>query len=682
MKSRLLGILSLLVLVLALTACDGSSGSSSSSSSSSGAKGAVAAAPMQLAKVYGLSTDGKNVLIGITNNRGVFTANSNTSKLQFPAVVWSVGGWNVNDDPADPNKEFKGTLKSVMASADSAVYLTPANSLVAAFFERSGNLSEAQQLVENLLKYEMGLRMPDPLGNPLTDLNQSEIVAKSLMHIIGAGNENNPAAMELLSVKFTAIAKKMSDGNTFTDVLKKMDDSPFSSYSGKTLCGCVEAEASAIAKEAKDSLGELGDLAELEKNAVPTNTSEYPVALNFAGLNSTEKEANTSKVFSKKFTAVVSKGNSTTFDNHEMRVNSLVNVALSYEGSSLEVGETYRIDKTIDLIFEVDLTEVTTFPYTASFTLETIEIEDLPTFSRTYTITFIGEGEFAVKEVAYDGDGLFAFATPSTADGKIAQNATAPIAADTFAADVELVNSIDLSLADGNMDVRFIAPAGLAFTDLSENADIVTVRSFTQSDKTYTATLPAGSNFIAKENVEAGFKTVRIQVLDQDGETIAQTAKDIVFVPEDQKDNLTGVNLTAQTLTPAIPVGDKYVSGPIDLAGTYRTWVKEADPDNETDGITEADLPAGSEVILMSKTGNKVFYNASEELVDRIVIPVALTKDFKFTSTAINFIYNYNNANDDIKMVFMLDPENDPNNNIESSTLLKLRFEPAADPAP
>lgn len=675
MKSRLLGILSLLVLVLALTACDGSSGSSSSSSS--GAKGAVAAAPMKLAKVYGLSTDGEKVLIGTTDNSGAFAINSNAAKLQFPAVVWSVGGWNVNDAEI-PSKEFKGTLKGVMASADSAVYLTPANSLVAAFFEKSGNLSEAQQQVENLLKYEMGLKMTDPLGNPLTDLNESEIVAKSLMHLIGAGDENNQNAMEKLSAKFTTIANEMSTGKTFTEVLKTMPESPFSSYSAGTLCNCVESEKDTIIAEAKASLGDLGDVTELEKDFDITNTSSFPIALEFDGLSSTENASGTQgAVVNAEFYAVVTTADGNPKPNQTLLVSYLVNGTLS-GAEEMNAGEVYTdVPAAQKLIFKVTIPDDATFPYTASFTLETVESDDtLPTFSRTYTVTFFGEDEFAVKEVAYDGDDLFAFATPSTADGEIAEGATSPIAADTFAADVELVNSIDSALADGNMDVRFIAPAGLAFTDLSENADIVTVKSFTQSDKTYTAELPAGSNFIAKDNIEAGFKTVRIQVLDQDGETIARTTKDIVFVPEDQKDNLTGVNLTAQTLKPAVPADGKYAPASINLAGSYRTWVKEANPEATTGGITEAELPAGSKVILMSKSGDKVFGDAASP-VDRIEIPVTLTEDFKFTSTVTNFVYNYSIANDDIKMVFMLD-SSDSNNNIESPTLLKLRFAPVA----
>lgn len=673
MKSRLLGILSLLVLVLALTACDGSSGSSSSSSS--GAKGAVAAAPMQLAKVYGLSTDGENVLIGTTDNTGAFAINSNAAKLQFPAVVWSVGGWNVNDDPTDPAKEFKGTLKGVMASADSAVYLTPANSLVAAFFEKSGNLSEAQQQVESLLKNEMGLKMTDPLGNPLADLNESEIVAKSLMHLVGAGDENNGAAMELLSVKFTAVADEMSTGKTFTEVLKAMPESPFFGHTD-TLCNCVEEEMDAIVAEAKASLGDLGDLTELEKNAEVTDTSTFPIALEFDGLSSTEKAAGTPDTeVAKTFKAIVTRADGSSVATQTLHLTSIANGILNDGTADMEVGVDSDVPATQDLTFTVAIPADATFPYSASFTLETVESDKtLPTFSRTYTITFIGEGEFAVKEVVYDGDDLFAFATPSTVDGKIAKDATAPIAADTFTADVELVNSIDESFADGNMDVRFIAPAGLTFNDSSANTDTVTVESFTKSGTTYTAE-PTGYSFVAKADVKVGFKTVGIQVLDQDGETIARTSKDIVFVTEDQKDNLTGVNLTAKTLEEETPAVGKHTIANINLAGSYRTWVKEATPEATTGGITA--LPADSKVILMSKTGKDVFYNASDVLVDRIEIPVTLTEDFKFTSTVTNFVYNYSNANDDIKMVFMLD-SSDSNNNIESPTLLKLRFAPVA----
>jgi hypothetical protein len=674
-KSRLLGILSLLVLVLALTACDGSSGSSSSSSS--GAKGAVAAAPMQLAKVFGLSAEGAEVLIGTTNNRGAFTANSNTSKLQFPAVVWSVGGWNVNDDPTDASKEFKGTLKGVMASADSAVYLTPANSLVAAFFEKSGNLAEAQQQVESLLKNEMGLKMTDPLGNPLTDLNESEIVAKSLMHLIGAGDENNAASMEKFSKTISDVAEAMNTGMTFTEVLKVMPESPFFGHTD-TLCNCVEDEMDAIVAEAKASLGDLGDLTELEDNAKITDTSTYPIALEFDGLSSTEKASGTQgAVVIKTFKAVVTKADGNAVVTQTLHLTSIANGVLNDGTADMVVGVDSDVPAAQDVTFTVAIPADATFPYTASFTLETVESDDtLPTFSRTYTITFIGADEFAVKEVAYNGDKLFAFATPSTDDGKIAEGATASIAADSFKADVELVNSIDESLVDGNMDVRFIAPAGLAFNDSSENSDIVTVESFTKSGTTYTATPDAAYSFIAKDDVDAGFKTVRIQVLDQDGETIAQTAKDIVFVPEDQKKNLTRANLTEKTISNAIPAVGKLPITGISLDGSYRTWEKEADPAKTTGGLTS--IPADSKVILMSKTGDKVFVNAMNELVDRIDITVTMKDDFTFESSApFAFDYYYNNANDDIKMVFMLDPLNDPNNNIESSNVLKLRFDPA-----
>ena len=669
MKSRLLGILSLLVLVLALTACDGSSGSSSSSSSST--KGAVAAAPMKLAKVYGLSTDGEKVLIGTTDNSGAFAINSNAAKLQFPAVVWSVGGWNVNDAQT-PAKEFKGTLKGVMASADSAVYLTPANSLVAAFFEKTGNLSEAQEQVKSLLKNEMGLKMTDPLGNPLTDLNESEIVAKSLMHLIGAGDENNAASMEKFSTKISDIAEAMNTGMTFTEVLKVMPESPFFGHAD-TLCNCVDDEMDAIVAEAKASLGDLGDLTELEKNADVTDTSLFPIALEFDGLSSTEKAAGTpSAVVIKTFKAVVTKADGNPVATQTLHLISIANGVLNDGTADMEVGVDSDVPATQDLTFTVTIPADATFPYTASFTLETVESDDtLPTFSRTYTITFIGADEFAVKEVAYSGAPLFAF-NNSTADGQIAKDAIASIAADSFKADVELVNFIDESLVEGNMDVRFIAPAGLAFND--ENTDAVTVKSFTNAGKTYTATPNDALNFIAKANVDAGFKTVRIQVLDQDGETIARTAKDVVFVPEDQKDNLTRVNLEAQTKTVDTPAAvGKLVIPSITLKGSYKTWEKEADPTKTTGGITALPLPA-SKVILMSKTGNSVFYNGAD-LVDRIEIPVTLTEDFKFTSTVATFDYDYKNANDDIKMVFMLDPENDPNNNIESPTVLKLRFE-------
>lgn len=668
-KSRILGVLALLTLVFALTACNGSGGSDSSSSNGSSGGGSVAAAPLQSAKVFGLSTEGDKLLIGTTDSNGAFVANSNASKLQFPAVVWSVGGWNVNDDVTDASKEFKGTLKGVMTSATGKVYLTPANTLVAALYEKTGDLSEATSQVENLIKNEMGLKIENPLANPLSDLSESEIVSKTLMHIIGAGSESNGAAMELLSKKITDIAKEMNEGKSFTEVVKTLPASPF--YNAPTtLAECVKDEGTIIAEEAKASLGNLVTLEELKANTETKDTSAFAIALNVVvdgnKNNYTEKvAAEAGDIETRDFAAKVTMADGTEKTASTDFKLTLINGTIAGKVS----GKTYTLAPTDKLIFSVELPSDVTFPYSASFTLETVDVE--PTFSRTYIMTFITKDEFAVKSVDYKGKDLLSFNT-NTVDGNIAEGATSSITPATFTANVELVNDIEEALAAGNMDVRFVAPAGFVFSSTEGNEDTVTASSFSKAGKVYTAEHSA-VELAATAEMAAGFKTVNIQVLDKSGKQIANTSKDIVFVPEDNKNDITDATLEPKTLTITAPEDGKYAPEKISLSGSYKTWVKEADPSNKADGITK--LPDNAEVILMSKTGGKVFKKDGLE-VDRIVIAVKPEANFTFTSEVTNFDYIYNDANDDIKMVLMLDPENDTNNNIESPTLLKLRFEP------
>lgn len=669
MKSRILGVLALLVLAFALTACNGSSGSdsSSSSSSSSGSSGggSVAAAPLKSAKVFGLSTDGENILIGTTDSKGAFTANNNVSKLQFPAVVWSVGGWNVNDDVTDASKEFKGTLKGVMTSATDKVYLTPANTLVAALYEKTGDLSEATSQVESLIKNEMGLKIENPLANPLSDLNESEIVSKTLMHIIGAGSESNGAAMELLSKKITDIAEDMNEGKSFTQVVKTLPASPFFNGTG-TLEECVKAEKDAIAEEAKASLGDLGDLDELKANTETKDTSAFAIALNVVVTgnenNYTEKVvAEAGEIITREFAAKVTMADGSPKASTDFKV-SFINGTIAGKTS----GETVSLTPAEELAFSVEIPSNVAFPYSASFTLETVGSE--PTFTRTYIMTFITEDEFAVKSVDYKGKDLLSFNT-NTVDGNIAKGATSGITPATFTANVELVSDIEEELAVGNMDVRLVAPAGFIFSSTEKQE--VTTSSFSKAGKVYGADYSA-TELTTTTDVTPGFKTVSIQVLDKSGKQIAKTSKDIVFVSEDNKNDITDVTLTTKEITVNRPEVGQAAPVSISLSGSYKTWVKEADPSSDK-GIKDL---GDAEVILMSKTGNNVFKKNNGDEVDRITVNVTPKEDFTFTSEETTFNYIYNGANDDIKMVLMLDPDHDTDNNIESPTLLKLGFKP------
>lgn len=700
MKSRFLGILSLLLLTLALTACNGSSDSSSSSSSSASAGGAVASVPLVGAEVWSYNAEGVAIQIGKTlGNGSIKFYSAALSEVQFPnAIVFSKGGHSyINDSAAD----FAGTLKGVMASSTSKVYLTPANTLVAALVEEGVTLAEAKTRVRKAVNVEMGINI-DPFANPIENVTESEIVAQTILAVLGIREDAAADLDEYLE----AIAADMADDETFATAVKaNATTSPLNDteYSGKSLFTIVkDITETEIMSQVKDVLSsEDGDtyydssvIEEQEKEIEEAIEQKVPVAIAAtAGTDVPEFYAVTGGGVESVFTFEVlsnkvdSDGKPVAFTTEDAEY-PVVLVAFDGVGTLEQTGAnefTYTL--------EADGYDAADLPLDVTAVLRSAYD---PSVTKTITITLVSNTALVVENVQFDlsrGKGHYTF--DDAVDGKIVDGSSCALADSEFVAEVKLVSDVgDIS---DNVDVRFFAPTGFKF-EHGEGVDAANTDSYTVTTTTpYVDPTKHHANILAAhgvklvavlgadETIEPGRKEIGIQVLDTaNNNAVLKTASaGLVFVPAGMENDLRTATLESAegnglTITTATIAKDEiFAPAKISLAGSYKTWVKEANPENTTDGITA--LPADAKVILMSTTGADVFDDGFGTAVDRIEIPVTLTEDFSFTSDVTNFKYIYGDANDDIKMVFMLDPS-DSNNNIESSSVLKLRFEPEVAP--
>ena len=691
MKSRLLGILSLLVLVLALTACDGSSGSSSDSSSASGA---VSSVPLNKAEVWSFDANGVAIQIGTTKG-GSIKFNSALSKVKFPnAIVFSKGGESFI---GDGTTKFAGTLKGVMASSTSAVYLTPANTLVAALVEQGLPLEEAKGRVKKAVNAEMGVNI-DPFANPLDQLTKSEIVSQTIFAVLGIRED---AAGDLNECMKT-IATGMATGNSFGTAVKNVPTCPIKAPGDSMFTFVKNVMKTDIMPQVKTVLTPAdgspvrfdSNVILEEEEAIKTAPApEVPVAIVLtADSKNTPAEFYTAidsvATFEYTFAVLNSKpdaaGNPVYFANTDPKgLIEIVNFSgigkVETDGSNKF---TYTLDPATYDAADLPLDIIITIGSVADKTV-----------TKTIKATLVSKDSIVVEELGFTGKGLYTFDNP--VEGKIVDGSRHALADKDFVAQIELVT--ENADFNDNVDVRFFAPTGFKFdkdSDGTANAASYTVKDLTidSSDSTkYTAEIMGAKSValiaVLDENagpIEPGRKEMSMQVIDtkNDNAILKTATSSVFFVPTGMENDLRGAALTTAdgsdkltiTNTKVIAKDDIFAPAKISLVGSYKTWVNEADPKASVGGRT--DFPG--KVVLMSTTGEKVFKNNAGMDVAKLEVPVTVKDDFTFTADVADFKYIYNDANDDIKMVFMLG--SDSNNNIESSNVLKLRFEPTLAP--
>lgn len=693
MKSRLLGILSLLVLVLALTACDGSSGSSSSSSSSSGASGAVASVPLNNAEVWSFDANGVAIQIGKTIEGGSIEFGSGLSNVKFPnAIVFSKGGTSFI---GDGTAEFAGTLKGVMVSSTSAVYLTPANTLVAALVEQGLPLEDAKGRVKKAVNAELGINI-DPFANPIKQLTESEIVSQTIFAVLGIREE----AAGDLGESMKTIATEMATGKTFGNAVKSVPTCPTKAPGASVFTFVKNVMATDIMPQVETVLTPAdGSPARFdakvileEKEAVETTPQqEVPVAIVIAaGSKNTPAEFYTAidsvATFEFTYEALNSK-TSLPFVANAADSRTLVKL-VNFNG----VGTLVSGSSLNTFIYTLKPSDYDTADLPLEITATLASVAD-ETVTKTLKITLVSKDSIVVEELDFTGKPLFTF--ENTANGKIVDGSSHALTDKEFVAQIELLDANDDF--NDNVDVRFFAPTGFKFdkdSDGTANAASYTVKDLkidSSDSELYTAEIMGAKSVsliavLDKDAapIEPGRKEMSMQVIDtkNDNAILKTATSSIFFVPTGMENDLRGAALTKggdnnglTITTKPIAKGDTYAHGKLSLEGSYKTWVNEADPKANAGG--RANFPG--EVVLMSTSGAKVFKDSTG--TDVAKLPVTVTKvddNFTFTAEVTEFKYTYNEANDDIKMVFMLD---DSNNNIESSNVLKLRFDPKA-PAP
>lgn len=703
-KSRILGVLALLVLAFALTACNGSSGSdSSSSSSSSSGGGSVAAAPLMSAKVYGTSASNEAILIGTTDSNGAFTANANVNKLTFPAIVYSVGGITKHTQ-----KEFGGKLKGVLESPNGKVYLTPANTFVAEIYEAmdedTKDLKEAQRTVRRLIQVEMGLSQDtDPLGDPLgANLVNSETVSKNLLMQIAAGDEDNKNSMQLLDSKITALAKKMvNNDESFAEALKATPGTPLAAATGKTLNELILAPETveSIKKQVTDALGDENvDTAELEKCTKAEKTKDVPTSLFLEIKKGAEETILTRAVtvsyngsdisFATPVELQNASGDKITDAQYKA---TFTNLSVTASSHVVKNGDIFTLADDGKLIFKVIIPEEPTFPMEASITIEAVA--STGSFSKTFVVTCIGKTDFAVEKVEYVGSNkVFEFGTEFNSNGLIKAGESAEVDSDDFKGLVTLINETDKNDIDGNIDVRFTAPQGFVF-----DCDNSVVKSFDAAENTtkYYAN-PICSTITAATDIQDGVKTIKIEVINNDGDIVKSATKELAFVGKGASSAIIDTNLTEITSSIKGDIKDKTIlevadkdltsngqektfnSNKIVLKGEYQTWQTKMGVANATKWNN---IQSKAEVWLVSTSGKKPFKDAHDAPTNKLVVPhdkvTFSDSEFSLDATIENFSYTFTGenvyANDDIKLVLIYDSKN-TKDNTESSTLFKLRF--------
>ena len=597
MKSRFLGILSLIILSFALVACN-------SSSDSSSAGGAVAAAPLKGASVFGKTAEGSDILIGTTNGNGSIVFNSSLSDVKFPSVVYSTGGTNFKTNAA-----FSGKLKGVMESSTSQVYLTPAQTLVAELYEDGMPLDEAQDRVEAIIEKEMGLNEVNPLANPLSNLNESEIVSQSLMAVLGVSEEDAAP----MAAAIANIADEMqNNGQSFTDAARSEAGSSFGAGT-MSLADFIESYEDEIVQAAKDALGDAANDAELNEN-VKVDKTEFPIAMTASSdVDVTESmvaKAYTININTTVFSnAVELNGKSKEFSNQKVVIASAPTIGTLTADSDTEF--TYTVET-------ADFDNVT-LPVTVSFTLMSDEDNSI---QLTLNTTFVDADSLTILEVGFNGAGIYEFEDNGV-------NKKALIGADNFVAWIKTVT--DFADLNDNIDVRFVAPEGFKFehtvgTDLT-NTDTYDVATITKEDSfEYAAVIPADVvTLVTEDEVEAGYQTVGIQVIDEKTKAVLKTgSEELIFVPEDVKDQLTAItlgntNINGDTTGRVIPIrsgmvdgSNVYTSDETDLVleGTFKTWNSTANTDDDGD-VNLLKAPAPDKNTLVGASGNGTFYVVS-----------------------------------------------------------------------
>lgn len=606
MKSRFLGILSLLLLTLALTACNGSSGSDSSSSSSGSASGIVAAAPLVGAQVFYENPDpsGEDFQIGETLANGVINFSpykENLSKIDFskPAIIYSEGGRNfVKEDDAVP---FAGKLKGVMTSANSEVYLTPANTLVAALVKEGKSLNDAKTRVKKIVQIEMGLGEGiDPFAKPLSSspelLVQSETASQAILAIVGL---SEGAAGDFDSCMET-IAINMTNGKSFAYAAGQLESSPVHGKTDKLfeivkdLKETVIMPAVSATLKAVDSKKDIIDTTAITTAIEDTdnkivNVEKKIIPSSITVDNPLDAKCSVKEILGKTYTF-----KATVLGSDE---NPITAANISYNDNDAPGTLTFDGNNTFTYNLKPEDFEAANLPFDLEIVVwSTVD----PSITNTIKTTIVGDDSIVVKKMFINqGDHLFTVSTP--VDKKI----TCPIGAEGFLATVNLVN--DKADISGLVEMQFFAPKGSKFNNYLEgngNTDnCLIIRDFTKDGigdaAMHDAAIESGVNLIVEldEDIFVSKETeMTVKAFDvETGNELGSLTKDVAFILADDRTNVTDVVLGNSNINGEMRNvlsfkkenldGEEFFTpkegGTLKLKGSIKTWNSKYEPVNE-----------------------------------------------------------------------------------------------------
>lgn len=672
MQHRFLGITFLLIISLAMTACDNSIEGFSSDSNS---RGAVAAAPLKNANVYGYTADNTAILIGKTNADGAIKFTPQLSDIQFPSVVYSEGGQNYQSDAP-----FGGTLKGIIKTASSQTYLTPATTIIAELYTKGMPLKQAEQTVFSLITNEMGLTEVNPLSDPLTDVNQSEIIAQALMFTLGITEEN----AESLEPKLLKTAHEIIAGKTFSEALKTIESSPLKD-TDISLATLIKNNREMIVNAAAQALGDKADQTELKKNAAANTTTERATVISLNNLPLEAIRTKNGLPHSYSFTPCIysnfvdvngmPKQHST--DTMQLVVAPSFG-SISRDGCQVTVGQD--IPNGSRLTISVMHSDIPALPATTSFTMMSNEN---PNLTKSFTVTFIAPDALAIKSIACAGNNLYEFKPTPT--GTIASGATRLLEDSDFTIKLNTVNNMDFEKVNTAVETRFTAPVGFTFqfeqdgkTIKSRRYDVTEIAADTNGSRdTFFASIfeKHDVKLVADKETAPGFKTLGIRAINKSNGTVTTATHPLIFVPYGAKDNITEIILSGSSINDTtgkvLAVRNTDVNSTTNIFsseatgkyhklvfnGTFTTWNSIAHAIEKTGQVdttiiapTEEIIKAYGQFYIVSDSGKSVFATDASGKEVKKTLAIDKTK-IKITKYAItvdvneSLHYKYDPAN-------------------------------------
>jgi hypothetical protein len=585
---KALWLLSLLVLTVSLTACGGSSGSSDTTTPTSGLSGAVAAAPVKDAAVmvdpqYLTATAkaaGKSIEVGRTDKTGAIVFNAaEVAKLDRTknVVLYSKGGLkftSVHDKVTDAQNagaadEFNGTLRAILAPKATTAYLTVANTIIADMvLNQSVELVEAQRLVKKLVIESMSLNvMADPIGNPLTDVFNSEIVSQTLLKYC-AISEGDLVAGTDVSEKISTKAKALKADAKAT----VLTDRAF-----------IATNFAAIKQAVKDTLGKdfeaKADALKEEEIVSPivrTIALSVTPDVEYVQYNESPAESNTYNV------EVV------TLANKPIKEGKYVLTARPATGKLMLDGENVTASTTV--VYSGDKTFVYTLTAAefkamngkdAIFTFKAVDGELVK--DATATFKFAAKDQLIVTSATITGaTELVKFANAGKDFASIADSVYNTPASAVAAGSITFTPK-NATTKKETLSAVFTAPAGFQFAyKVAPGADdkysiengILTIKKeFTSGIAVSSQTIEIPADKIHYQHVggntaknNAGKKAVTFTVSDAAGNLVVKGEKDDFYFIADKTENVVQSVMTATTAAVAADEGD-YAAGKV-IAGT------------------------------------------------------------------------------------------------------------------